>query len=64
MEKAHQICQEHEGSPLHDWVHAFVHRIEGDDANAAYWYRCAGRTRHSGSIEEEWQIIRTVAEGG
>ena len=62
MEKAHQICQEHEGSRLHDWVHALIHRIEGDDANAAYWYKRAGRARHSGSIEEEWQIIRKVVE--
>jgi hypothetical protein len=62
MEKAHQICQEHEGSRLHDWVHALVHRIEGDDANAAYWYRRAGTTQHSGPIEEEWRIIRKVIE--
>jgi hypothetical protein len=62
IEKAHQISQKHEGSRLHDWVHALVHRIEGDDANAAYWYRQAGRTRHSGSIEEEWQIIRRAVE--
>ncbi len=62
MEKAHQICQAHEGSPLYDWIHALVHRIEGDDANAAYWYRRAGKTRHPGSIEEEWQIVRTAVE--
>lgn len=60
MDMAHQICQEHEGEPLFDWVHALVHRIEGDDANAGYWYRRAGKTRHSGSIEEEWQIVRTA----
>ncbi len=62
MEQAHDICQEHEGSPLYDWVHALVHRIEGDDANAAYWYRRAGRSRHPGSIAEEWGIIRAVVE--
>ncbi len=62
MEKAHQISQEHEGSQLYDWVHALVHRIEGDDANAAYWYRRANKKRHSGSIEEEWRIIRRVIE--
>ena len=62
MEKAHHISQEYEGVPLFDWVHALVHRIEGDDANAGYWYRRAGKTRHSGSIEEEWQIIRTAVE--
>ena len=64
MDEAHRICQEHEGVPLHDWVHALVHRIEGDDGNAAYWYRRAGKTRHAGSIAEEWQIIRSVVEMG
>jgi len=62
MENAHQICQTHEGAPLFDWVHALVHRIEGDDANAGYWYRRAGKTRHLGSAEEEWQAIRTAIE--
>lgn len=62
MEQAHQISQDHEGEPLFDWLHALVHRIEGDDANAGYWYRRAGKTRHAGSIEEEWQIIRTAVQ--
>jgi hypothetical protein len=62
MEKAHQICQQHEGEPLFDWVHALVHRIEGDDANAGYWYRSAGKTRELGSIGDEWQIIRTAVD--
>jgi hypothetical protein len=63
MEKAHQICQEREGSKLYDWIHALIHRIEGDDANAAYWYRRAGKARHSGPIEEEWLIIRREVDG-
>ena len=57
-EQAHQICQDHEGTALFDWVHALVHRIEGDDANAAYWYRRAGRTRHPGTRDDEWRAIR------
>lgn len=59
-QESHQICQAHEGNPQFDWVHALVHRIEGDDANAAYWYRRAGKDRHPGSIAEEWQLIRTA----
>lgn len=59
MDKAHEICQAHEGSSMFDWIHALVHRIEGDDANAAYWYRRAGKSRHPGSVEEEWQLIET-----
>ena len=57
LDEAHQICQDFEGTPAFDWVHAFIHRIEGDDANAAYWYRRAGKVRHPGSIREEWQLI-------
>ena len=63
MENAHQICQKHEGEPMFDWVHALVHRIEGDDANAAYWYRRAGKARNPGTVEEEWQAIRAAAKG-
>lgn len=63
MEKAHEICQAHEGSPEYDWIHALIHRIEGDDANAGYWYRRAGKTRYPGSAEEELNIIRSAIEG-
>ena len=62
LERAHRICQMHEGIPLYDWIHALVHRIEGDDANARYWYRRAGKARHDGSAAEEWQVIRTAIE--
>lgn len=62
MDQAHEICQDHEGAPMFDWVHALVHRIEGDDANASYWYRRAGKTRHPGSTQEEWQIILAATE--
>ncbi len=36
---AHAVAQEHEGDPVADWLHAVVHRMEGDLANARYWYR-------------------------
>ncbi len=46
---------------LHDetacWVHAYLHRKEGDLANADYWYRRAGKTRPSLSLQEEWKMI-------
>ncbi|SFC50284.1 hypothetical protein [Tropicimonas isoalkanivorans] len=63
LDAAHQICQRHEGQPLFDWLHALVHRIEGDDGNADYWYRRASRSRHPGSAEEEWQEILNVVQG-
>ena len=39
------------------WVHAYLHRVEGDLANAGYWYRRAGRPVGSGSQDEEWSAI-------
>ena len=39
---AHEICQDHEGEAIFDAIHALLHRIEGDRANAAYWDRRAG----------------------
>ena len=39
---AHQIAQRHEGERVFDAIHALLHRIEGDRANAAYWDRRAG----------------------
>ena len=59
-EKAHGICQAHEGTPVFDWLHALIHRIEGDDANAGYWYRKAGRPQASNSLQEEWREIATA----
>lgn len=54
--KAHEIVQD-----LHSddaaWVHAFLHRDEGDLWNADYWYRRAGKSRPSVPLEEEWVLI-------
>ena len=59
-EAAHNLCQAHEGQSLFDWAHAICHRIEGDDGNAAYWYRRAGQSPAGGSIAEEWRAAREV----
>ncbi len=43
------------------WVHAYLHRREGDAANAAYWYRRAGRSVAPGDLEAEWEkIVRAL----
>lgn len=46
---------------LHDemacWVHAYLHRKEGDMANADHWYRRAGKIRPAISLQEEWETI-------
>lgn len=54
--RAHQIAQDIE-DPDAAWVHAFLHRKEGDPANAAYWYRRAGKPVFTGPLEAEWNSI-------
>ncbi len=55
-EKAHQLIQD-----LPDknaaWIHAYLHRKEGDTWNADYWYNRAGRKRPQASLNEEWEEI-------
>ena len=56
----HEICQAHEGEAPFDWGHAICHRIEGDDWNADYWYRRAGKRRGSGTVAEEWSVMKAA----
>jgi hypothetical protein len=53
---AHGIAQEDE-SRNGAWVHAYLHRKEGDEGNAAYWYRRAARPPYTGRLDEEWEVI-------
>ena len=53
---AHDAAQADEGG-MGDWVHAYLHRKEGDAANAAYWYRRAGNPVCRSSLDEEWAAI-------
>ena len=39
------------------WVHAFLHRVDGDNSNAAYWYRRAGKPVSSARLTDEWEEI-------
>jgi len=55
-EKAHELAQA-ANSKEGDWVHGFLHRKEGDEFNASYWYDKAGKTKHKGTLVEEWQAI-------
>ena len=54
--KAHSIIQNIEDKKA-AWVHAYLHRKEGDIGNADYWYRRAGKSRPGDSLENEWQNI-------
>ena len=40
-------------SPEAAWVHAHLHRVEGDLSNAGYWYRRAGKPQVTDDLEEE-----------
>jgi hypothetical protein len=55
--KAHECAQADEGDPSCDWVHAYLHRKEGDASNAGYWYRQAGKPPAQGALPEEWRAI-------
>jgi hypothetical protein len=39
------------------WVHAYLHRKEGDSWNADYWYARAKKVRPTHTLEEEWENI-------
>jgi hypothetical protein len=54
--KAHESAQQDEG-PAGAWVHAYLHRKEGDSSNAGYWYERAGKAPARSSLEEEWNEI-------
>jgi len=53
---AHSIAQEI-NTPSGSWIHAYLHRQEGDIANASYWYRRAGKPVATDPLEEEWSRI-------
>jgi hypothetical protein len=54
--KAHEIVQEI-NDPTAAWVHAYLHRREGDQGNAEYWYRRADKPAPSCSLDQEWSEI-------
>lgn len=57
---AHEIAQKHEGEREFDAIHALLHRIEGDNANASYWDHRAGTDFGGGSRSEELASIRAM----
>ena len=55
-DKAHGCAQEQDDE-AGAWVHAYLHRKEGDSDNAGYWYRRAKQKPATTSLEEEWNAI-------
>ena len=55
-DKAHDVVMNEDG-PDCAWVHAHLHRVEGDASNARYWYRQAGKPVASGALDAERDAI-------
>jgi hypothetical protein len=55
-DRAHRIVQEINTAEA-AWIHAYLHRVEGDLGNAAYWYRRAGKPECTAPLEEEWKEL-------
>jgi hypothetical protein len=46
------------GNTNGDWIHAHLHRVEGDLGNAAYWYRRAGKpVKQKENLDKEWEEL-------
>ena len=60
--RAHESAQQDEG-PAGAWVHAYLHRKEGDVTNTAYWYDRAGKPVSSAPFEQEWDEITPALLG-
>lgn len=54
--KAHQ-CAQAQDDPIGAWVHAHLHRVEGDNGNAGYWYNRAKQPASAAPLNEEWEEI-------
>jgi len=59
---AHAIVMDHDEADC-AWVHAHLHRVEGDEANARYWYRRAGKRPATGALDEEREAIVAALVG-
>jgi hypothetical protein len=55
-DRAHEVAQDIDDESG-AWVHAYLHRKEGDQSNAAYWYRRARKPVERGPLSREWDEI-------
>ena len=61
---AHEIVQQYEDDPTASWIHAVLHKMEGDLSNSGYWYRRASRpTDTSGAPRAELAVIESELRG-
>lgn len=55
-ERAHELAQAQDDADG-AWVHAYLHRVEGDQSNAGYWYRRARKPPSTAPLPDEWREI-------
>ena len=55
-DKAHEIVQNASDADS-AWVHAYLHRKEGDLSNACYWYNRSGQPEFKAELSQEWEQI-------
>ncbi len=53
---AHRQAQD-QGDTDGAWVHAYLHRVEGDESNAGHWYRRADKPPSTAALADEWRAI-------
>jgi hypothetical protein len=58
---SHQLVQQYDDDPSAAWVHAVLHKIEGDHSNSRYWYRRAGKLELVGE-EPRQELVRIQQE--
>jgi hypothetical protein len=61
-DRAHKIVQDDDTREA-AWVHAHLHRVEGDLSNASYWYRQAGQPMPADALDLEWERIASALLG-
>lgn len=64
-ERAHKTVQQHEDDPLACWIHAVLHKIEGDASNSRYWYSRTTRSYDEfADVEQELAAIKREVKSG
>ena len=57
-------CAQAQGDEKGAWAHAYLHRVEGDQMNAGGWYKRAGKTPSTASLNQEWEeIAKALLDG-
>ena len=60
--KGHR-CAQAQADAQGAWAHAYLHRVEGDQHNAAGWYKRAGKTPATSPLKSEWEEIARALLG-